>query len=126
MLINKNPVSQIKVDKEGKIVKIEHFSDGKEKPCIYCKILTKNRKLGFAECPECYEYEYSKCIRCKYGFKASTFHCNGNDLEDHFTSYTACAMIDYMGNRRDKPDFESRPSSWHVSPLERKKCFTKK
>ena len=123
MLIEKEPVSRIKIDKEGNIVEIEHFSDGKKKACIYCKKLTKKRILGSPECKECIEYGYEKCSKCEYGFKAQTFHCNGNDLEDHFTSYTACAMIDHMGNKRDKPNFEYKPSAWYVNPIERKKCF---
>ena len=123
MLIEKEPVSRIKIDKEGNIVKIKHFSDRKNKKCIYCGELTKKRVLGFPECEECTEYGYEKCGKCKFGFKAQTFHCNGNDLEDHFTSYTACAMIDYIGNKRDKPNFEHKPSAWYVNPIERKKCF---
>lgn len=116
----------IKADKEGHIVEIEHYSDGSKKPCIYCGELTKKRILGLPECKECIEYGYEKCSKCKYGFKAQTFHCNGNDLEDHFTHYIACAMRDYYGKLRDKPNFEHKPSAWHVSPIERKECFKEK
>lgn len=125
MLIKKEPIGHIRIDKEGHI-EIEHYSDGKKKSCIYCGKLTKKRILGLSECKECIEYSYDKCLKCKYGMKAQTFHCNGNDLEDHFTNYIACAMIDYMGNRRSKPNFEHKPSSWHISPIERKKCFRAK
>lgn len=126
MLIKKEPVSRIKVDKEGHIVEIEHYSDGKKKSCIYCKTLTKEREFGSAVCKDCAEYGYEKCLECKYGSKVQTFHCNGNDLEDHFESYIACAMIDHMGKFRDKPNFEEDASSWIVSPVKRKKCFTEK
>ena len=125
MLINKNPVGCVKIDKNGNI-EIEHYSDGIEKPCIYCRTLTKNRRLGSPECEECIEYGYSKCSKCKYGFKVQTFHCNGNDLEDHFTHYTACAMRNHFGKLRDKPNFKDSPSAWPVSPIERKKCFKEK
>lgn len=125
MLIRKKPVASIKIDKEDHI-KIEHYSDGKKKPCIYCGTLTKKRILGLPECDECVEYGYEKCSECEYGFRASTFHCNGNDLEDHYTFYTACAMRDYYFKLRDKPDFDSKPSAWPVSPIERKKCFKEK
>ena len=126
MLIKKEPVSRIKVDKEGHIVEIEHYSDGKKKACIYCKTLTKEREFGSAVCKECFEYGWDKCLQCEYGFKAQTFHCNGNDSEDHFTNYIACAMLDYMGKFRDKPNFEESPSSWSISPVKRKKCFKEK
>lgn len=126
MLIKNKPVAHIKIDKEGHIVEIEHYSDGKEKSCIYCGTLTKKRRLGSPECEECFEYGYEKCNKCEYGFRASEFRCNGNDLEDHFIHYTACAMRDYMGKLRKNPNFDHKPSAWHVSPIERKKCFKEK
>jgi len=125
MLIKKEPVGCIKIDKEGHI-QIEHYTDGKKKSCIYCGKLTKKRILGLPECMECIEYEYEKCGKCEYGMKAQTFHCNGNDSQDHFTHYIACAMRDYNGKLRDKPNFEQKPSAWAISPIERKKCFKKK
>jgi hypothetical protein len=125
MLIHKDPVAGIKIKEDGKI-EITHYTDGKDKPCIYCNQTTKNRKLGSPVCKSCFEFGYSKCKKCTYGFRASTFHCNGNDLEDHFTHYTACAMHDYMGNLRKTPNFKEKPSVWHVSPIERKKCFKKR
>ena len=126
MLIGKKPIACIKVDKEGHIVEIEHYSDGKKKPCIYCGELTKKRILGLPECKECIEYGYEKCSKCEYGFKAQTFHCNGNDLEDHFTFYTACKIRNDMGKLEKIPKKRNSFPSWHVSPIERKKCFKEK
>ena len=121
-LINKNPVGKISIDKNGKMT-ITHFSDGTLKPCIYCGELTDNRRLGMVECPSCVEFGPSKCKECEFGFRKGVFHCNGNDIDDHFTYYTACAMHDYMGKLRTEPNFEEYASAWHVSVLERKKCF---
>lgn len=122
MIIKKEPVAQISITKKGK-TKIKHYSAKNKEPCIYCGTLTKNRLLGIPECPECVEYEYSKCSKCKYGFEVQQFCCNGNDIEDHFEYYTACAMRDYYGKLRDKPDFDNKPTAWGISPKERKKCF---
>jgi hypothetical protein len=125
MLVKKEPVTHIRINRKGK-VEVKHFSDRERKPCIYCKRLTKKRVLGLPECKECIKYGYEKCSECKYGFRASEFHCDGNDLNDHFIHYTACAMRDYMGDLRSKTNFKESPSAWYVSPLERKVCFKKK
>lgn len=125
MLIKKVPVAKIKIKEDGSF-EIIHFTDGIEKPCIYCGELTTERRLGLSECSSCKEYGYSKCKQCKYGVEKSTFCCNGNDFEDHFEYYTGCAKRDHYNKLRKVPDFKSCPSAWGVSPLNRKKCFSKK
>ena len=125
MLIKKEPVGHVRITKEGSI-EIEHYSDGKKKSCIYCGTLTKKRILGSPECSECIEYGYEKCKQCKFGFRKSEFHCNGNDLEDHFTYYTACAIRDGMGNMRKEPNYDYGYGTWHLSPMKRKICFKEK
>lgn len=124
MMIKKEPVAKITITK-GKM-KIEHYSDGELKPCLYCKKLTKNRRLGFVECEECCEFEWSKCEECKFGKEKHRFVTDGDDLHDHFEYWTACLKRNSHGDLFVGSNPESTFSAWHVTPPERKKCFVKK
>ncbi len=127
MLIKKEPVGTISVDKDGKIT-IHHISGKTEESCMYCGKLTKNRNLGLAECKDCFEFEYSVCKKCKFGVKRGNFVAGLTDLDDHFEYYIACMKRDNRNRRKllKKPNPKSRVSAWHSTPLERKKCFQSK
>jgi hypothetical protein len=124
MMIKKEPVAKITI-KNGKMI-IEHCSDGKLKPCLYCGKLTANRLFGSPECKECCEFEYSKCKECKFGVKRSRFVCDGEDINDHFEYWIACLKRNSHGDLLVGSNTESTFSVWHVTPPERKKCFIKK
>ncbi|MFW9873717.1 MAG: hypothetical protein ACFFG0_11485 [Candidatus Thorarchaeota archaeon] len=121
MMIKKEPCATISI-KDGKIT-IYHVPGDKEKPCMYCGVMTKNRNLGLSECEDCFKHEYPICKKCKHGIQRSNFIVGPTDLDDHFEYYTACLIRKGRGELLEKPDSESTFSAWYVTPLQRKKCF---
>jgi hypothetical protein len=118
------PIGRVVVQ-EGKIVGIEWNENPEPERCD-CGLYTRKTRQGFPECSVCQFFGYHVCSQCKHGIPRANFICNGNDLEDHFDHYTACAIRDCWGKVLENPNPESRASAWHVTIEERKKCFVPK
>jgi hypothetical protein len=127
-LIGKDPVGEISFSMEnGKIKNLEfHFPDlDHDAPCYNCGTLTRKTRMGFVECAECLKYE-DCCKNCQFAIPCSTYHANGNDLEDYVSEWIACGMRNDMGNVLKGYNPNSHFTCWGISLNEKKQCYQEK
>jgi hypothetical protein len=90
-----------------------------------CGKMTKNALMGYAECKKCFNARFH-CFVCKNGIERSTFQSNGNDLEDHFSHWTACGIRKYDQELKiviSNYNKDSMISSYNIDNRDKRNCY---